>query len=58
MSTLPVQTFDDESFSWVLSLQLLHHIVQFMVQLQDKVKDKHTNTNTRPYMLYYLTMKL
>lgn len=35
-SALPVQTLDDESFSRVLSLQFLHHIVQLTVQLQHK----------------------
>ncbi len=35
-SALPVQTLDNESFSRVLSLQFLHHIVQLTVQLQHK----------------------
>lgn len=37
---LPVQTLDDESFSRVLSLQFLHHIVKLVVQLQSNT-NKH-----------------
>lgn len=33
---LPVQALDDERFVRVLSLQFLHHVVQFTVQLQHR----------------------
>lgn len=55
-STSPVQTLDDEGFPRVLSLQFLHHIVQFMVQLQHKVQRKHTTQV--PYRNYHLKMQL